>query len=105
MNGAGYTRVNELSDVVYGATVKSPLTLLLPHSGVRYDDVLNHLDLNREEVRRTLMTGVDHSVPEVTKALEFEGASVFGTNLARAVLDEDEAEAVIPMIKKALEHM
>lgn len=87
MNGAGYARVNELSDVVYGATVRSPLTLLLPHSGARYDDVLHHLDLNREEVRRTLMTGVDHSVPEVTKALEFEGASVFGTNLARAVLD------------------
>ena len=87
MDGAGYARVNELSDVVYGATVRSPLTLLLPHSGARYDDVLHHLDLDREEVRSTLMTGVDHSVPEVTKALEFEGASVFGTNLARAVLD------------------
>lgn len=80
-------KTENLSDVVKRSVSDSPLVILLPHSGLEYYIVPHHLDLAREAVSNTLVTGIDHSVPEVTKVHEFEDVTVIWTDLARGVVD------------------
>ena len=88
MSATNYSpKTENLSDVVKRSVSDSPLIILLPHSGLEYYIVPHHLDLAREVVRKTVVTGMDHSVPEVTKIHEFEDATVIWTDLARAVVD------------------
>ena len=88
MSATNYSpKTENLSDVVKRSVSDSPLVLLLPHSGLEYGVVVHHLDLAREAVVRTVVTGFDHCVPEVTKAYEFEDATVIWTDLARGVVD------------------
>jgi len=90
MSMPNYTpRTENLSDFVRRTSPNSnsPLVLLLPHSGLEYDTVSHHLDLSREDVTKTVVTGFDHSVPEVTGVHERDDAYIIWTELARAVVD------------------
>ena len=84
-------RTENLSDFVRRTSPNSnsPLILLLPHSGLEYDTdtVSHHLDLSREDVTKTVVTGFDHSVPGVTGVHERDDAYIIWTELARAVVD------------------
>ena len=80
-------KTENLSDAVKRSVSGSPLVVLLPHSGLEHCIAPHHLDLAREAVRKTVVIGMDHSVPEVTKIHEFEDATVIWTDLARGVVD------------------
>ena len=90
MSMSNYTsRTKNLNEFVRRTppSSSSPLVLLLPHSGLEYDAVSHHLDLSREDVRKTVVTGSDHSVPEVIGVRERDDAYIIWTELARAVVD------------------
>ena len=68
---------------------ESNLVLTMPHSGmpVNLNRVRHHLMLGDLEVVKTVNTGVDLCVPDVTRGLEYRSAARIWTMLPRVALD------------------
>jgi len=77
-----------LSDYVRIVRANSPAVHDIPHGGRYFGDAIGHkVELERPEVMRTAITGIDHSVSHLTDSGVFDRATVVWTELARAIVD------------------
>jgi len=77
-----------VSKFIHSEAGRSNLVLTMPHSAVRMPEGFQqHLRLDDEEVVKTLNSGIDLCVPNVTGFHDYQSASRVWTDIPRAVLD------------------